>query len=98
MKSQRQSWDEAERTALWLCQAEAAPAGEPLPTGSSLERGQPGLLEVELQTRAVDEDAGACLLLPPEVISLSFFFLFFFFSFLFFRAAPPAYGGSQARG
>lgn len=71
MKPQRQSWGEAERPALWLCRAQEAPAGEPLPTGSSLERGQQGLLEVELQTRAADEDAGACLLLPPEVTSES---------------------------
>ena len=69
MKSQRQSWGEAERPALWLCQAEKALAGEPLQTVSSLERGQQGLLEVELQTRAVDEDEGACILLPPGIIS-----------------------------
>ena len=30
--------------------------------------------------------------------SFSFFFLSFLFFFLHFRAAPPAYGGSQARG
>ena len=71
MKSQRQSWGEAGRAALWLCQAEEALAGEHLPTVSTLERGQQGLLEVELQTRAVGEDAGACLLFLPEVISES---------------------------
>ena len=29
---------------------------------------------------------------------LFFFFNFYFLSFVFFRAAPAAYGGSQARG
>ena len=71
MRPPRQSWGEAERPALWLCRTQEAPAGEPLQTGSSLERGQQGLFEVELQTRAADEDAGACLLLPPEVTSES---------------------------
>ena len=37
------------KTAILLCLAEEAPAGEPLQTGSSLEREQQGLLEVELR-------------------------------------------------
>ena len=38
-----------------------------------------------------ERDKGICC-------SVSFFFFFFFFFFCLFRAAPSAYGGSQARG
>ena len=47
---------------------------------------------------SANQDSALLSSLFLMTLSFPFFFFFFFFLFLLFRAAPVAYGGSQARG
>ena len=55
---------------------------------------------VAYQKKILEVVGNNCAELPSHCKTLQLFFLcfFFFFSFLLFKAAPAAYGGSQARG